>query len=143
MFATYVDLLPLQWNVHFVPQALFCDLYRTIQDYDFVGYMGKDFMYELERMVTRYGGLLPTALEEYFRYQSKLANESGAVVENVGSDKQHGTKAPAKVAQFYSARALRRALEYLSIDYVALGLDVPEWAREMLRNDAAASLIVE
>lgn len=131
MFAAYVDLLPLQWNVHFVPQALFCDLYRHIDTYDFVGVMGKQFMAELDRMANRYGGLLPEVLENTFRYQSKLVVSE----ENVGMDKNHGTKSPEKVARYYSARAVRRALEYLSIDYVTLGLEVPEWAREMLHND--------
>jgi hypothetical protein len=30
---------------------------------------------------------------------------------------------------------VRRGLEYLSIDYVTLGLEVPDWAREILRDD--------
>jgi hypothetical protein len=30
---------------------------------------------------------------------------------------------------------VRKGLEYLSIDYVTLGLEVPEWARAMLRDD--------
>lgn len=134
MFASYVDLLPLKWNVHFVPQAIFCDLYRNIDTYDFVGVMGKQFMSELDRMANRYGGMLPEVLENAFQYQSKLNNESLANA-NVGSDNSHGTKAPEKVAKYYSARAIRRALEYLSIDYISLGLEIPSWAKEMLRND--------
>jgi len=33
------------------------------------------------------------------------------------------------------AMIVGKALEYLSIDYVTLGLEVPEWAREMLREE--------
>eukprot|EP00956_Cyclotella_meneghiniana_P026206 scaffold56133_cov71-Cyclotella_meneghiniana.AAC.5 len=128
MFAAYVDLFPLKWNVHFVPQAIFCDLYRNIQDYD-VYYMGKSFMSELDRISTTYGGLLPDTLNEIFDYKSQLDK----IV--VGAENNHGTQAPAKVARYYSPRAVRRALEYLSIDYVTLGLEVPGWARDMLRND--------
>jgi hypothetical protein len=135
MFATYVDLLPLTWNVHFVPQAFTCDLYRTIDTYDFVGIMGKTFMSELDRMATRYGGLLPNVLEDAFHYQTKLANETLLATTNVGADNAHGTKAPSKVYQYYSPQSVRRALEYLSIDYVMLGFAVPEWAKEILRND--------
>ncbi|KAL3810158.1 hypothetical protein ACHAXA_004274 [Cyclostephanos tholiformis] len=135
MFASYVDLLPLKWNVHFVPQSFVCDLYRKIDDYDFVGIMGRDFARELDRMANRYGGSLPDALDVAFDYRSKIINDT-LVVDNVGSDKAHGTKAPAKVHRYYSPGTVRRALEYLSIDYVALGLEVPLWAREMLRDDA-------
>ena len=132
LFAAYVDLLPLKWNVHFVPQAIFCDLYRNIDNYD-VYKMGTDFMSELDRMANKYGGMLPQILDDTFQYQSKLTNESS--ITNLGTDKAHGTKAPSKVSKYYSSRAVRRALEYLSIDYVTLGLEVPIWAREMLYKD--------
>jgi hypothetical protein len=137
MFATYVDLMPLKWNVHFVPQAFTCDLYRTIDTYDFVGIMGKTFMSELNRMATRYGGILPNVLDDAFHYRTKLANETllATTTTNVGADNAHGTKAPSKVYRYYSPRSIRRALEYLSIDYVMLGFDVPDWAKEILRND--------
>ena len=134
-FAAYVDLFPLKWNVHFVPQAISCDLYRTIDDYD-TYYMGKSFMSELHRMSTKYGGLLPDTLNTIFDYESQL-DKTDSTERNVGADNRHGTQAPAKVAKYYSPRAVRRALEYLSIDYVTLGFEVPDWAREMLRNDNA------
>ena len=55
---------------------------------------------------------------------------------NIGSsDDWHGTQAPRKVAHFYTAQSVRKALEYMSIDYVLLGLSVPEWAKQMLRED--------
>ena len=144
LFAAYVDLLPLKWNVHFVPQALFCDLYRNIGDYDFVGVMGKSFMSELDRMARRYGGPLPNALDDAFGYKSKLSpidDDDGTSPgkDNLGAENGHGTRAPAKVAMYYSARTVRRALEYLSIDYVTLGLEVPVWAVDMLREDAVVS----
>ncbi len=142
LFAAYVDLLPLKWNVHFVPQAITCDLYRNFHTYDFVGVMGKQFMSELDRMVRRYGGdrgdssssILASVLNDTFQYQSKLQNESIAKM-NSGSDNSHGTRAPSKVSMYYSARSVRRALEYISIDYVTFGLEVPQWATEMLGND--------
>lgn len=28
MFAAYLDVMPLKWNLHFIPQAFACDLYR-------------------------------------------------------------------------------------------------------------------
>lgn len=132
LFAAYVDLLPLKWNVHFTPQSLTCDLYRNIDEYD-VYKMGTNFMSELNRMANKYGGDFPRVLNGTFQYQSKLGNGSGI---NIGKEKNgHATQAPAKVARYYTARAVRRALEYLSIDYVTLGLEVPIWAKEMLVND--------
>lgn len=133
LFAAYVDLFPLKWNVHFVPQAIFCDLYRTIDNHD-TYFMGKTFMSELNRMSMNYGGLLPETLNDIFDYKSQLDKTNNT---NVGASNGHGTKAPTKVARYYSPRAVRRALEYLSIDYIALNLEVPEWARDMLRNDNA------
>ena len=54
---------------------------------------------------------------------------------NIGiSDADDGTQAPAKVKQFYTAHSVRRGLEYMSIDYVCLGLEIPDWAREILRE---------
>ncbi|KAL7552743.1 hypothetical protein ACHAWF_015980 [Thalassiosira exigua] len=133
MFAAYVDVFPLKWNVHFVPQAIFCDLHRTIGDYDFVGSMGRDFMRDLEQMADRYGGPLPRVLNESFAYMEHVA--SGR--ENFGKDdNHHATHAPAKVREFYTAATVRRGLELFSVDYVLLGLEVPEWARQMLRDDA-------
>jgi hypothetical protein len=36
--------MPLQWNIHFAPMGLSCNgLYRNLNEYDFVGLMGKDF----------------------------------------------------------------------------------------------------
>jgi hypothetical protein len=130
-FAAYLDVMPLSWNVHFVPQALYCDLYRTIADYAFVGDMGKEFMVDLERMAHQFGKL-QFQLDKTFGYvkgvEAKRHN-------NTGNSNHHATHAPEKVAMYYNAASVRKALEYLSIDYVVLGLEVPEWAREMLRKD--------
>ena len=134
MFGAYVDVLPLKWNVHFVPQALHCDLHRSIDKYDFVGNMGKDFYFELDRMANQFGGQLPAILNSTFEYMVHMKSGNH---ENTG---KHGsgdaTHAPENVARFYTARTVRKALEYLSVDYVTLGLEVPEWARQMLREES-------
>jgi hypothetical protein len=91
-------------------------------------------------MAQRYGGTtLPDALDSAFGYRSKIGSKDNGTTTTTadvfGSDKAHGTKASAKVYRYYSPRAVRRGLEYLSIDYVTLGLEVPDWAREILRDD--------
>ncbi|KAL7426836.1 hypothetical protein ACHAXH_000477, partial [Discostella pseudostelligera] len=134
-FAAYVDVLPLKWNLHFIPQAIACDLHRRFDEFSFVGNMGEDFMFELERMADQFGGgPLADVVNSTFNYMEfvKLQKKNtGNVV------KRHSTHAPAKVQKFYTAHAVRRALEYLSIDYMLLGLEVPEWARQMLRDDVS------
>ena len=132
-FATYIDIFPLKWNVHFTPQAISCDLYRNIGQYD-IYFMDKSFVSELDHLSTKYKGLSPAILDSVFHYKS-LNAEMNSKKGNVGASNDHATKAPTKVEKYYSPRAVRKALEYLSIDYVTLGLSVPEWAREMLKKD--------
>ena len=125
-----------QWNLHFVPQAIACDLHRRIDEFDFVGNMGQDFMFDLETMASQFGGPFPEVLNSTFGYLELVKSQK----KNAGKDGyRHSTHAPAKVQQFYTAGAVRKGLEYLSIDYVLLGLDVPEWARQMLREDDETS----
>jgi hypothetical protein len=135
MFGAYVDVLPLKWNVHFVPQAMFCDLHRNIDKYDFVGNMGKDFYFDLDRMATQFGGQLPEILNSTFGYMDHVQSGNHENTGKQGSG--HAMHTPEKVARFYTARTVRKALEYLSIDYVTLGLEVPEWARQMLREESS------
>lgn len=118
--------------MHFVPQAIVCDLHRDIDSFEFVGNMGQDFMFDLEKMAIQYGGPLPEILNSTFGYMEHV--QSGK--RNTGKDRDiHSTNAPEKVQQFYTAQAVRRGLELLSIDYVLLGLQVPGWARKMLKDD--------
>ena len=123
-----------QWNIHFIPQAIACDLHRRIGTFDFVGNMGEDFMQDLERMANQFGGHLPKALDTTFRYEARL--KSGKTNTGKVSVRSHASHAPEKVKKFYTAQTVRKGLELMSIDYVLLGLEVPEWARQMLRDDA-------
>jgi|EP00970_Alexandrium_tamarense_P008445 hypothetical protein len=132
MFAAYLDVMPLKWNVHFVPMAITCDLHRRIHEFDFVGNMGKEFMVDLERMAGQFGGKLPQALDSTFGYVAKIEENK---LNNTGKGNFHATHAPEKVAMYYTAQTVRKALEYVSIDYLTLQLEVPNWARQMLRED--------
>lgn len=133
-FAAYLDIMPLKWNLHFVPQALYCDLYRKIDQYDFVGNMGKEFAIDLEQMAKKLGGRMPAQLDESFGYSKAV---EAKLFNNTGNSNGHATHSPEKVAMYYNAASVRRALELFSIDYVVLGLKIPDWAREMLRNEVA------
>mmetsp|Transcript_24821 Transcript_24821/g.40420 ORF Transcript_24821/g.40420 Transcript_24821/m.40420 type:complete len:100 (-) Transcript_24821:452-751(-) len=96
--------------------------------------MGENFMSDLERMANQFGDQLPRVLNETFGYKTKANLEK----KNTGKEKnRHATHAPEKVKKFYTARTVRKGLEMLSIDYVLLGLEVPEWARQMLKDDVS------
>mmetsp|Transcript_42229 Transcript_42229/g.72110 ORF Transcript_42229/g.72110 Transcript_42229/m.72110 type:complete len:101 (+) Transcript_42229:1-303(+) len=98
--------------------------------------MGDHFIDDLERMGNHFGGKLPEALNTVFRYKEKL--KSGK--KNTRNNEEHATHASEKVKKFYTAETVRRGLELLSIDYMLLGLEVPEWARQMLRDDARTDI---
>lgn len=125
-FEAYVNAMPLKWNMHFVPMSLACDgLYRTIGEYDFVGYMGPEFLKDLKVMSERYGSKVERALNQVFSFADKINTTNDGIE----------TRAPTKVLQYYNPSSVRKVLEYLSIDYVMLNLTVPAWAEEMLHND--------
>ncbi len=89
-------------------------------------------MFDIERMANQFGGPLPELLNASFGYVEHVRTGK----RNTGKDNSHhSTHAPGKVKQFYTASTVRRGLELMSIDYVLLGLKVPEWARQMLRDD--------
>ena len=123
----------LQWisNVecfHWLPQSLYCDgLFRHIQDYDYVGHMGAEFYDDIHVLSMEFPNTtLPKVLEDVFHFKSKLTHGAG----NIGVE----TSAASHVLEYYTPRTLRRALEYVSIDYVLLGIPIPEWAERMLQE---------
>ncbi len=95
-------------------------------------------MFDIERMANQFGGTLPELLNASFGFMEYV--QSGK--RNMGKDNsRHSTHALGKVKQFYTAQTVWRGLELMSIDYVRLGLKVPEWARQMLRDDASRAFV--
>eukprot|EP00531_Pseudo-nitzschia_arenysensis_P007302 CAMPEP_0116128892 /NCGR_PEP_ID=MMETSP0329-20121206/7630_1 /TAXON_ID=697910 /ORGANISM="Pseudo-nitzschia arenysensis, Strain B593" /LENGTH=447 /DNA_ID=CAMNT_0003623117 /DNA_START=136 /DNA_END=1479 /DNA_ORIENTATION=- len=131
-FQAYVDTFPLRWNMHFFPQSFYCGgLYKTIGDYDFVGNMGENFYIDLDAMQKSYPGL-GTGMERVFKLSQKLS--SGIFRSAKDKSKNIGveTEAASQALDYYTPHTVRRVLEYYAIDYVSLGLPIPEWAEEML-----------
>ena len=131
-FQAYVDTFPLRWNMHFFPQSFYCGgLYKTIGDYDFVGNMGENFYNDLDAMQKTYPGL-GTGMERVFKLSQKLS--SGIFRSAKDKSKNIGveTEAASQALDYYTPHTVRRVLEYYAIDYVSLGLPIPEWAEEML-----------
>ena len=86
-------------------------------------------------MANQFGGHLPEILNSTFGYMNQVENDNHENTGKKGSG--HAMHTPAKVARFYTARTVRAALEYLSIDYIMLGLKVPDWARQMVREESS------
>ena len=127
LFQTYVDTFPVKWNMHFIPQALYCGgLYRTIQSYNFIGSMGRSLYRDLETLQTNYPGLSKAGINEIFAHNNNHNN-------NVGVE----TGATGKVFDYYTPHTVRRILEYYSIDYITLNLPIPQWAETILQEEEA------
>ncbi|KAG7350992.1 sulfotransferase family protein [Nitzschia inconspicua] len=128
-FDIYVDTFPLQWNMHFIPQAFNCGgLYRDIDQYSFVGNMGVSFYRDLDRLKSQYPKL-EQGIEEIFQLtkhgKADKINEKGVE-----------TGAAGQVLDYYTPHTVRRVLEYYAVDYVLLNLTIPQWAEDMLLQDA-------
>ena len=82
-------------------------------------------------MAKRYGGRFETSLIKNFKLTPDKMRLKQSEMNNTGIE----TSAPKYVKEYYSPRALRRVLEYVSIDYVLLGLDIPDWVDEILNED--------
>mmetsp|Transcript_41946 Transcript_41946/g.48978 ORF Transcript_41946/g.48978 Transcript_41946/m.48978 type:complete len:403 (+) Transcript_41946:206-1414(+) len=149
-FEAYVDAMPLMWDVHFFPQSMYCDgIYRFWKGYDYVGNMSEraTFHKSLDELVTKMGGRFETLVRERFNLPATINSEAetttpatlirhsnGSVIAdgnlNVGGN--HATGASSLVQQYYTPQSVRRVLQYLSIDYTLLDLDIPDWAEDML-----------
>jgi len=130
MFSAYVDIMPLKWNMHFFPQSLYCNgVYRFLDGYDFIGYMNTTFDQTLDALISRYGGRFGDKIDEIFDLSSKREATSKGIGPSIV-----GTKNLDRALKYYTPRSLRRVLEYVSIDYVLLKMEIPEWAKTMLRE---------
>jgi hypothetical protein len=128
-FEMYVDTFPLQWNMHFIPQSLNCGgLYRDIHQYAFVGSMGEEFYRDLDRLKNQYPQL-EQGIEQIFELTthgiSQVTNHKGVE-----------TGAAGRVLDFYTPHTIRRVLQYYAIDYVLLNLTIPQWAEDILKEEA-------
>lgn len=90
--------------------------------------MNEDFKSDLDKIARHFGGPFPDLLNRFFPDKNHTATQIRYT--------SHNTEAREKVIQYYTPQSLRRALEYVSIDYVVLGLNVPEWAIQMLKEDS-------
>ncbi len=117
--------------------------------------MNSTFYHNLEHLGKHYGGgRFETALKKAFDYPSKIKlmeEEMATAATSRGGEGNNATasitkrwkgvvggvetKASDKVLDYYTPRSLRQVLEYVSIDYVLLGLKVPDWAENMLREN--------
>lgn len=77
------------------------------------------------------GGRFETSLIKNFKLTPEKMRLKQSKMKNTGIE----TSAPEKVKEYYSPRALCRVLEYVSIDYVLLGLNILDWVDGILNED--------
>jgi len=134
-----VDTFALQWNVHFYPQSLFCDLGRRIDtDYQWVRHMGDSFHEELRNMGTRYN--ISHEIAQAFHLNAgtepQASKEGNVLAASILQRAQfRSRKASKKIAEYFTAPTVRRLLQMYSIDYVRLHLPIPIWAETILQKE--------
>jgi hypothetical protein len=71
-------------------------------------------------------------MERVFSLSKKLKESSSWIGKpNQGVE----TNAAKQVLDYYTPHTVRRVLEYYAIDYVTLGLPIPDWAEKMLLSE--------
>ena len=126
-FEEYVAAMPGKWDLHFFPQAFYCNgLYRQISSYDFIGKMDRNFYNDLHRL------LETSPFSENTQFVQEVSNhfKLSATVNTVNTGTE--THAYDRVNEFYSPETVRRVMEYYAIDYDVFNLSVPSWAKTML-----------
>ena len=119
--------------------------------YSLLGMLGTDFHSHLYQFQQQFGatstskrrrnnnkGRLARALDDVFHLQN--SSDWKALSDNKNKKKktkisQPVTNTPKRLLQYYSPRTVRRVLEYMSIDYVLLGMPIPQWAEEILQQE--------
>lgn len=141
-FGAYADTFPLAWNVHFLPQALYCnDLGRNLEHYTFRGTLNTTFARQIRSFARDLdsAGAQRTATADSSSTVASFSASASASAAAAASFKErkdayksgHATIASDKVMNIMTRRVARRLLEYFSIDYVELGLPLPAFLEEL------------
>jgi hypothetical protein len=119
--SAFASVFPLQWNIHFFPQSLYCDdLGRNIRSYSFRGNLNNTFTQQVHAVsrlvdarVTR-STAAASAADKVFP-TTRRRNEG------------YTTHASLSVTRKITAPTVHILLQYFAIDYVELGLELPSW----------------
>jgi len=109
-----------KWNVHFMPQSLYCDgLYRHEKYNKIV--MNSTFYTQLESMVSAIGvgdfNKVDQAIDGVFHYKNS------ATQVNVGVE----TRAADRAKEYYTSETAAQVLKFYSLDYIMLEIPLPKW----------------
>jgi hypothetical protein len=78
-------------------------------------------------MGLQYGERVMDGLEKIFHLeQARNKNATNRGIE---------TSASSHVMEYYTAKSVRRVLEYMAMDYFMLNIEIPEWAERILAQD--------
>jgi len=109
----------IQVNEHFLPQILWCDLFKHLHEYDFI------FQYRRDRIGEDIAGMLGKLnMTQYFYGWGKFRNESLF----------HGTTSHAtapknqnRLKLYYTPRSAHLAYQMYALDYSFLNIPYPKW----------------
>ena len=122
----------------------------------FLGMLGTDDLHQLKQIVVdRHSS---TNTRHFVKLMNRLFNLSDTTTtasttawmdkeQKVMDDSHHdpdttktmptrtSARPTARVTRYYNAHTVQKVLEYMCIDYVLLGLPIPQWAEDLLQQD--------
>jgi len=110
----FVDVMPMMWNVHFMPLHTFCKQWH--RSYDMILMMNSTFSDQLLALRDR----VPS---ENFK---KLMNRTFHLA-NVSPTKNKPKTGQEKVLRYFNTRIVKRLLKYYVRDYIELEIPLPDW----------------
>eukprot|EP00899_Mesostigma_viride_P016809 jgi/Mesvir1/25129/Mv21587-RA.1 len=133
----FAELSPGQMDLHFLPQAYFCDRYKYLPRYDAVARSDDDIYHMLSRLglwepfaASGWGPGANLSMLEFTNYHSV-----GVRADARESDGPQPA-AHSLLKRYYTSDVLAVALSVLQVDYELFRLPIPGWA---LQVQAAAS----
>ena len=116
----YADVMPVQWNLHFVPQALMCGhLGLSVNLVSYVGVMNSTYLQQVQQL--RHIANPSNGAE------SSLLQDSIRDVFLQHPSRKRVTRTSHKATRLFSRAAAERLLMLYAVDYVELSLPLPRW----------------
>jgi hypothetical protein len=121
---TFTDNHDGKWNVHFMPQALFCKgLWRTKQMFTNRITLNETYLAQVAELAKSFSWA-PNSQEGL---PNRSATSSFEKQFHISSTKAHVNKYAAVGVEYIDADILNTLLTYLAVDYATLDLPLPSW----------------
>jgi hypothetical protein len=122
------DFATGKWNVHFWPQALYCDgLWRSIKQFDYTLVLNDTYHSQLAAM----GRTLSLNGQPLTEIVNSVLNKK----HNHHNDYNHRSRGTVgdydQVLEYFDKESIATVLSYYAVDYVTLALPVPAWVAQV------------